>query len=63
MTDTEWVPVEKDFLFHYYRQSVEIVATSLYQAKLKAIAHFNPPRSKEHMVHGALKGSEDFRFN
>lgn len=63
-TDTqEWVPIEKPYLFHYHSRSVEIVATSLYQAKLKAIEHFKPPKSKEHMVHGALKGSQDFRFN
>jgi len=54
---------KKTFVFYYDSRSVELEALSLYAAKLQAIEHFDPPKGKEHLVHGALKDSQDFRFN
>ena len=42
------------YVFFYARQRVEIHAETLYAAKQEAIRRLNPPRSKQHMVHGAL---------
>ena len=37
------------YIFFYNGQRVEV-----YAAKVKAVAHFKPPKFKQHMVHGAL---------
>lgn len=42
------------YIFFYNDQRVEIDAETLYQAKLKALEHFRPPKSKAHMVHGMI---------
>lgn len=42
------------YVFFYNSQRVEVRANSPYEAKQKAIAHFKPPKSKAHMVHGML---------
>jgi hypothetical protein len=42
------------YLFFFNDKRVEIEAVSLYAAKLSAIAHFKPAKSKQHMVHGAV---------
>ena len=42
------------YIFFYNGQRVEVYAATLYEAKVKAVAHFKPPKSKQHMVHGAL---------
>jgi hypothetical protein len=42
------------YIFFYNGKRVELYADSLYDAKLKAVEHFKPPKSKQHMVHGAL---------
>lgn len=38
------------YIGFYNGKRVEIYADSLYQAKLKALDHFKPPKSKVHMV-------------
>ena len=35
----------------YSGKEADIYAVNLLQAKVKAIDHFKPPRSKQHMVH------------
>lgn len=45
-----WCAMHKYIAF-YDGAQVEIEAESLYGAKLKAVAHFKPKKSKEHMVH------------
>jgi hypothetical protein len=35
----------------YNNQTHEVYAENSYQAQLLAIEHFQPPRSKRHMVH------------
>ena len=35
----------------YNGKETDIYATSLYEAKLKAVEFFKPPKSKQHMVH------------
>lgn len=47
------------YIFFYNNKRVELYAESLYDAKLKAVAHFKPPKSKQHMVHGALAEIND----
>lgn len=43
------------YIFFYNdKPQVEITADTLYAAKLLAIAHFKAPKSKKHMVHGAI---------
>lgn len=42
------------YVFFYNNRRVEIHADSLFAAKEKADAHFKPPKSKRHMVHGML---------
>lgn len=42
------------FLFYFGDKTVEITADGMYPAKVKAIAHFKPAKSKQHMVHGVL---------
>lgn len=42
------------YIFFFNGKQVEIMADSLYAAKLKAIEHFKPAKSKLHMVHGML---------
>mgnify|MGYP000131939941 CR=1 FL=1 len=39
------------YLAFYNDKQVEIHADSLYEAKVKALAYFHPPKSKQHMVH------------
>lgn len=46
MTDT---PMRKYACF-YQRQKIVLEANSLYGAKLKAIATFNPPKSQVHLI-------------
>lgn len=43
----------------YNDKEAELEAGSLYQAKLKAIELFKPPKSKEHMVIVALLRKDD----
>lgn len=38
------------YICFYNGRKAEIRAASLYAAKLAAIEHFSPPRSKQHMV-------------
>lgn len=42
------------YIFFFFDQRIELHADSLYAAKLKAVAHFKPRKSQEHMVHGLL---------
>lgn len=42
------------YVFFYNNKRVELQADTMYAAKLQAIAHFKPPKSKQHLVHGAL---------
>jgi len=42
------------YIFYFGNKQVEITADGMYAAKLKAIAHFKPAKSKQHMVHGVL---------
>lgn len=42
------------YVFFYNALRVEVHAETLYEAKLKAIAHFKPHKSKQHLVHGML---------
>lgn len=42
------------YVFFYGDKRHELYAESLYDAKTKAIAFFKAPKSKQHMVHGAL---------
>jgi hypothetical protein len=45
---------QNGYVFFYGSKRVELYADSLYAAKVAAIAHFKAPKSKQHMVHGAL---------
>jgi hypothetical protein len=38
------------FVCFYAGRRIEVYATSMYQAKLQAIAQFKAPRSTEHMI-------------
>lgn len=38
----------------YNRKEIELYADSLYQAKQRAITHFKPKKSQEHMVNIVL---------
>lgn len=38
------------FKAFYNSKTVDVYAESLYAAKLKAIAHFKPRKSQEHMI-------------
>ena len=38
------------YIAFYNRDTKEIRAESLYEAKQKAIAHFKPPKSKQHLI-------------
>jgi hypothetical protein len=38
------------YVAFYQNKRHELYAESLYAAKLKAIEHFKPPKSKQHMV-------------
>jgi hypothetical protein len=38
------------FVCFYNSKRIEVYATSMYAAKLQAIAQFKAPRSKEHMI-------------
>lgn len=42
------------YIFFYSGQRVALYAKTLLDAKIMAVEHFKPPRSKQHMVHGAL---------
>lgn len=42
------------YIFFYNDKRHELYADSMLDAKTKAIAHFKAPKSKQHMVHGAL---------
>lgn len=42
------------YIGFYNGDRVEIHADSLYAAKVQAVEHFAPPKSKVHMVHVAL---------
>lgn len=42
------------YIFFYNGKQVEIFADTLFQAQDKAVAHFAPPKSKRHMVHGMI---------
>lgn len=39
-----------DYTVFYNGKQVDIKAPTLYEAKLKGIAHFKPPKSKQHLV-------------
>lgn len=47
------------YIFFYNGRQVELYAHSLSDAKLQALKHFKPPKSKEHMVHGMLAERDD----
>ena len=38
------------YIAFFGSKQIELYASSLYEAKQKAIAQFNPPKSKQHMV-------------
>lgn len=42
------------YVFFYHSKRVEVEAETLYDAKVKALAHFKPKKSDQHMVHGML---------
>lgn len=42
------------FVVFFNNQQVGVYASSLYDAKLKGIAHFKPRKSQAHMVHAHL---------
>jgi hypothetical protein len=47
------------YIFFYNGKRVELHADTLYDAHLKAIEHFKPPKSKRHMVHGMIAEKAD----
>lgn len=42
--------MESTYQAFFNGKTVELTASSLYAAKLKAVAHFKPRKSQEHMV-------------
>ena len=42
------------YIAFFNGKQTEVTANSSYEAQCKAIAFFNPPKSKRHMVHVAL---------
>lgn len=46
--------VEYTYICFYASKQVELKAETSYDAQLKAVAHFKPPRSKQHLVHVLL---------
>lgn len=42
------------YVAFYQSKRLEVHAATSYEALQKAIAHFNPPRSKRHLVHVTL---------
>ena len=47
------------YVFFYFGTRVEVYAASQLAAKEIAVAHFKPPKSKRHMVHGMLAETAD----
>lgn len=47
------------YVFFYFGTRIEVYAPSLYRATEIAVAHFKPPKSKRHMVHGMLAETAD----
>ncbi len=42
------------YIAFYNGKQHEVHADTLFEAKQKAVAHFKPPKSKQHMVHVVL---------
>ena len=51
-------PSLKTYVFFFNKKQADIKASSLLDAKEKAVQHFNPPKSQRHMVHGMLAADE-----
>ena len=47
------------YVFFYHGKRIELYAKTLFDAKQLAVAHFNPPKSKQHMVHGQIAENQD----
>lgn len=47
------------YVFFYHGNRIEIYAKTLFDAKQLAVAHFKPPKSKQHMVHGMIAENQD----
>ena len=47
------------YVCFYNNKQIEVYATSLFEAKTKAIALFKPPKSKQHMISVCLAERPD----
>lgn len=45
---------QSGYIFFYNRKQVALYADNLLDAKNVALAHFRPPTSKRHLVHGMI---------
>lgn len=43
-----------EYIGYYNGETVDIRASSLYEAKTEALTHFRAPRSRQHMIHVEL---------
>jgi hypothetical protein len=52
-------PGDNGYVYFYNGKRIEVYASSLSAANDKAVAHFKPPKSKRHMVHGMIAEDKD----
>ena len=52
-------PGDSGYVYFYNSQRIELYAKNAADAKDKAVAHFKPPKSKRHMVHGMIAEDKD----
>lgn len=45
---------DSGYVYFYNGKEIALYAPNLAAAKDKAVAHFKPPKSKRHMVHGMI---------
>lgn len=47
-------PGDSGYIYFYNSKEIALYAKNAADAKDKAVAHFKPPKSKRHMVHGMI---------
>ena len=52
-------PGDSGYVYFYNDKQIGVYAPSWAAAKDKAVAYFNPPKSKTHMVHGMIAERAD----
>lgn len=52
-------PGDSGYVYFYNGKEIAVYAPDKAAAKDKAVAHFKPPKSKSHMVHGMIAEDKD----